>query len=105
MATDNKKEKKDAGTGRKAASPMDRIFWPLLGLAAVFFLAERFRPSLSSPWAEIVTVVQILCPIVAAILLIRAYPHPLRTFQRKLAAERANYEREAKRKKKKKRPY
>ena len=83
------------------AKEKGRLSWILLILAVVFFVCMRFAPGLESPWREILTVVQFLCPVVALVFLVRTYPHPIRMMNRKLNRERQEIERTKKKKRKK----
>jgi hypothetical protein len=91
-----KEEAVEAERKKKA----DFFFYALLTLLTVFFLCMRFGPALGSPWSEILTVVQFLCPILAGVLFFKTYPHPLRSMNRRLAEERRTIARESKKKKK-----
>jgi len=82
---------------RKKRSRGDRIFWPSMLLIAGFIAADRFGSSLGSPWSEILVAFKVLCPIVIVVLLVWAFPHPLRTMNAKLARERESLKKEKKR--------
>lgn len=91
-------EDKQAGRAKKK----DALSWIILLLALVFLACMRFAPDLPTPWREILTVVQFSCPVAIIVLLIRAYPHPIRMMNQKLARERRELERNKKKKKRKK---
>lgn len=91
-------------TEEDAAEPPskgDRLFWYILPVLLLFVASIRFARTAPSPWAEILVVLQFVCPAVVLLLLWRAFPHPLRSMNKKLAAERAELRRQQKRKKKK----
>ena len=112
MASESKPEKKKAekserpqkaSRGDKTEEPRaarrDWFSWSLLVLALVFVGSIRGAALTPSPWSEILTVTQFLCPVAALIIFFKAYPHPIRTFNKKLARERAELEKEMRRKK------
>jgi hypothetical protein len=84
----------------EAPSKGDRLFWYILPIILLFVASVRFARSVRSPWAEILVVLQFLCPVAVLLILWRAFPHPLKSMNKKLAAERAELRRQQKRKKK-----
>ena len=80
----------------------DVFSWVLLISAGLFFLSIRFRTTLASPWQEIAVVLLFLLPVLVLTLFFWAYPHPLRSMNKKLAAEREALKKETRKKKRKK---
>ena len=80
----------------------DVFSWVLLICAGLFFVSIRFRKTLASPWQEIAVVLLFLLPVLVLSLFFWAYPHPLRSMNKKLAAEREALKKETKKKKRKK---
>jgi hypothetical protein len=91
---------------KKRSGPLDRAFWVLLIALAIYLVSGRLVTRFEDPWAGILEVTQIvsavifgLTLVVMIVLFFRAYPHPLRALNRKLAVERENLRKENKRKK------
>lgn len=95
-----KKDAKEAPE-KKGGGKAERLVTSLLVLIAAAVVSGRFAGSVRSPWAEILSGVVVLTPILAVVLFFRAYPHPIRTMHRKMAADKAQMDRETRRKKKK----
>ena len=99
-------QKASRGTSKAEQAPEppskgDRLFWYILPILLLFVASIRFARTAPSPWQEILVVLQFVCPVAILLVLWRAFPHPLKSMNKKLAAERDQLRRQQKRKKKK----
>jgi len=85
----------------KKISKAEIFFWIFLVFLVGPMAYKKFVGKIPAPWEDICGGVAVACLGLAIVLLLKAYPHPLRTLNRKLAKERKDLTRQQKRKKSK----
>ena len=102
MAKDPEPTNSEKSPPAKKVSKSEILFWIFLALLAGPMAYKKFVGKIPSPWEDICGGAAIVCLVGAIVLLFKAYPHPLRTLNTKLAKERKDLSRQQKRKKGKK---
>ena len=85
----------------KAPGTFDRLLSRILIPMLVLVVCQFARRELQSPWTEVLSGLQFICLAVIIFLIVRTFPHPIRSLNQGLARERTEVRREKRRKKSK----